>query len=454
MGRVEIRNIELGITANGFRNVLVKRFLSPYKKFSSFLQKSQWWSWERIKEYQLESLKEILKVAYEHTPYYRGLMEVYDVNPYALTSFEDIERLPLLKKEDIRLHHHEMISDAKFYSMLYKCHTSGTSGKPLTLYRDLENVGFEHALLMRQWQWAGLKPNDRYVSIKGDLISEDKTDNGIFWNFSIAENKLYMSSYHLSEKNADHYIRALQKHNPLAIEGYPSSVSALAKFVRDRGIRIPMKAVLTTSETLSPEQKALIESAFDCQVYDYYGMAERVAAIHTCEEGSYHLIPEYSYVEFVDKDYLSDGYCELVGTSLNNKAMPVIRYRMSDVVKPGRRSCSCGREFPVIESIAGRQDDYIVTPSGKLIGRLDHVFKGAENLVEAQLYQPDRENLVLRLVPDKYYDAARDGKMILAKLKQRLGEAMNLEIESVASIPRGGRGKFKAVISEVNGFAY
>src|SRR4030067_3192646 len=197
-----VQKMELGITANGFRNVLIKNVLSPFKPFKKFLQESQWWSKDQIKQYQLERLKKTLQLAYENTSYYRGLMEVYDMNPYELKSFEDLKKLPLLEKDDVRLHHHEMISNANFYNMLYKCHTSGTSGKPLTLYRDLQNVGFEHAVLMRQWQWAGLKPNDRYVSIKGDLISEDKTDRGIFWNFSIAENKIYMSSYHLSEKNA------------------------------------------------------------------------------------------------------------------------------------------------------------------------------------------------------------------------------------------------------------
>ena len=87
-----------------------------------------------------------------------------------------------------------------------------------------------------------------------------------------------------------------------------------------------MKAILTSSETLVPEQKMVIEQAFMCKVFDYYGMAERAAAIHTCEHGSYHIVPEYSIVEFVRNGTLEDGYYEIVGTSLNNNAMPLIRY--------------------------------------------------------------------------------------------------------------------------------
>ncbi len=452
MSTTNLTSLNLGTTLNGVRNILVKRLLSPYARYKEFLQESQWWSEKQLADYQIEQLQRTVKHAYANVPYYRGALEIYDIRPESISSLNDIIDLPVLEKEQVRRHHAEMVSRAEIFPVLYKCHTSGTTGKPLTLYRDLRNVGFERAILARQWQWAGLQPKDRYATLKGEITSPAKIARKEYWELSFAENKLIMSSYHLSAKTMDHYLAALRKYRILGIEGYPSSVYALARFLLERDQQLPMKAILTTSETLTQKQKSAIEKAFACRVFDYYGMAERVAAIHTCEHGRYHLVPEYSLVELIKTDRLGDGCLEVVGTTFNNRAMPLIRYRVGDIVRPGNERCPCGRAYPVIKSIIGRKDDYIVTPSGKLVGRLDHIFKGVQHLVEAQLYQPDKERVVLRIVADKDY-RRKDGQEILEKLQQRLGEEMLLEIESVASIPRNGRGKFKAVVSRVNGFA-
>jgi len=444
------KNTNIGIFGNGVRHRLIKRMISPYRAYKKFLAESQWWSEQHLLDYQLEHLKATIRSAYKNVPYYRGKMQVYGIKPDDIKSIDFIVRLPILEKEEVRQNYRDMLAVNTFPPILYKCHTSGSTGKPLTLYRDLNNVGFEHAMLMRQWQWAKLGPNDRYATLKGEMIPQIKTRNNIFWSFSPVENKLYMSSYHLSERNVGRYVTALREHHIKAVEGYPSSLYALAKLMLNKNIRVPMKSALTTSETLVPRQKAVIEQAFQCQVYDYYGMAERVAAIHTCEYGRHHLVPEYSLVEFIRNDALSGGLYEVVGTTFTNKAMPLIRYKVGDIIKPSHEQCPCGRNYPVIDKIVGRTDDYIITPSGKLVGRLDHVFKGAKNLIEAQIFQPDTENVILRIVPDQFFKQS-DADSILNKLQKRLGEPMHLEIEQLTFIPRTENGKLKTVISEVPG---
>ncbi len=450
MGNSDWKNTNFGIVGNGVRHRLIKRIMSPYRTYKKFLDQSQWWSEQHLLDYQLEHLKATIESAYRNVPYYRGKMQVYGVKPEDIKSIDFIVKLPIVEKEDVRQNYDDMLAMNAFPSFLYKCHTSGSTGKPLTLYRDLNNVGFEHAILMRQWQWARLEPNDPYATLKGEMIPKIKTRNNIFWSYSPMEKKLYMSSYHLSERNVDRYVTALRKHHIKAVEGYPSSLYALAKLMLNKNIRVPLKSALTTSETLVPRQKAVIEQAFQCQVYDYYGMAERVAAIHTCEYGRYHLVPEYSLVEFIRSDSLNKGLYEIVGTTFTNRAMPLIRYKVGDVIKPSQDQCPCGRNYPVIEKIVGRTDDYIITPSGKLVGRLDHVFKGAKNLIEAQIFQPDIKNVILRIVPDQFFKQG-DADSILYKLQKRLGEPMHLEIEQLSFIPRTENGKLKTVISNVPG---
>ena len=449
--RIKNNDLNMTVALTSFRNRLIKRTLSPYRKYQKFLDTSQWWSKTQIQDYQIKQIQKMVSRAFKHVFYYKTIMSVYGVRPQDIQSFDDLDRLPILEKEDVRTFHNEMVSNDMIDSTLYKCHTSGTTGKPLTLYRDLDNVGFEYAILQRQKLWAGLKGKSLIATLKGDLIPENSIKNNVYWAFSPFENKLMMSSFHISEKTVDEYITALRRYQPLGIDGYPSSIYILAKFMLKKNIRFPLKAVLTSSETLSPNHKSVIEKAFACPVYDYYGMAERIAAIHTCEHGNYHIVPEYSYIEFGRRPGLTDNSYEIIGTSFSNRAMPLIRYRIGDVVKLSDKTCACGREFPVVESVIGRIDDYIVTPSGKVIGRLGNFFQGSHNYKEAQIYQPDVDNLVVRIVPDKSF-TKYDGDAILNQLQRRIGERMHCQLENVSSIPRSSRGKFKAVISKVNAF--
>jgi len=445
---INIKDMNMGTTVNGIKHALVKRVLSPSRKYSQLLRRSQWWSQKDLQEYQLQQLKRVVKSAYQHVPYYRGAMQVFNVKPDDIQSLDNLSLMPFVEKDIIRRRAKEFVSNKAAQYALYQCFTSGTTGTPLSIYRDLRNIGFEYAMLSRQRQWAGLEPGDRYATLKGEMFSNRNIKRGDFWSMNMAENKLIMSSYHLAEQTALRYIDALEKYRPVAIDGYPSSIYALAKFMLERDIIIPMKAILTSSETIVQEQKDVLEQAFNCRVFDYYGMAERVAAIHTCELGHYHVVPEYGIVEFMRNGRLAEEYFEIIGTSLNNDAMPLIRYRLGDIARVTNTSCECGRVYPVIDGIVGRTDDYIVTPDGKLVGRLDHIFKGARNLIQAQIYQPNRQKIVLRIVPDKTF-TKKDGEKILQKLHDRVGEGIAFEIKHVSYIPRTRRGKIKSVISEV-----
>jgi phenylacetate-CoA ligase len=447
MKNLKIKDFNLGTRLNGLKHAFVKKALSPWKKYAAFLDESQWWSANDLQRYQENELQRIIQLANKNVPYYRGAMQVFGVKPKNIQSLADLALMPFVEKETLRKHATDFLSRKSLSPALYKCHTSGTTGTPLTLYRDLRNIGFEYAMLRRQRLWAGLDDSDRYATLKGELLPESRINQFKYWQMNSAEHKLVLSSYHISEKTAERYVEALHNYQPVAIDGYPSSIYTLAKMMLQRGLTFPMKAILTSSETLAPEQKAIIETVFQCRVFDYYGMAERIAAIHTCEHGSYHVVPEYSIVEFI-RNPLFDGYFEIVGTSLNNNAMPLIRYRVGDIAELSKETCACGRHYPVIKSIVGRTDDSIITPSGKVVGRLDHIFKGINNLVQAQIYQPRQDKIILRVVPDSSFSKS-DGEVVLEKLYHRVGDGIQFEIERVPEIGRTPRGKIKSVVSDV-----
>src|SRR5690606_29509617 len=106
-------------------------------------------------------------------------------------------------------------------------------------------------------------------------------------------------------------------------------------------------------ETLEPDKRVEIETVFGVRVFDWYGQAERVAAIGTCEEGNYHALTDYGLFELLP---VEDGFFEIVGSGYNNKVMPLHHYRTGDRVKYSGKDCKCGRIFPVIDQIIGRKD--------------------------------------------------------------------------------------------------
>jgi len=271
-----------------------------------------------------------------------------------------------------------------------------------------------------------------------------------YWRMNWAENMLMLSSYHLSESAARAYVDSLCGFDPVVIQAYPSSIGFLATWMLSAGLRYggnSLRGIVTSSETLSDARRREIESAFGCRVFDWYGQFERVAAIGTCEQGRHHLLSDYSYVEMLPAD---DGLFELVGTGFNNASMPLIRYRCGDFVRPAPATvrCPCGRSFPVIEQILGRVDDSIKLPDGRSVGRLDHLFKGVEGILEAQIRQDRLDAMAMLIVPSPTFND-RTRETLQSNVRYRLGDRIGLEIRLVDSIPRTRNGKFKGVVCNV-----
>jgi phenylacetate-CoA ligase len=202
---------------------------------------------------------------------------------------------------------------------------------------------------------------------------------------------------------------------------------------------------MTSSETMEPDVRAAVEQAFGVRVFDWYGQSERVAAIGSCEHGSYHLLTDYGSAALLETD--TQNAFELVGTSLNNLAMPLVHYRTGDTIIPGEGPCPCGRVFPTIAAVVGRQEKVITLPDGRLIGRLDRVFQGHDrHLVEGQVAYLGEGRFLLRVVATEGWSEA-DSQALVDKFLLRV-PGVEVTVEKVAAIPRGRNGKFAFVVVE------
>lgn len=418
------------------------------------LKQTQWFTPSQIEEYQTRRLLAVVEHAYRTVPFYRELYRKHGVSPGDIRDLRDISRLPIIRREDIRAAGSELISSDYPKRNLIHGHTSGTTGSPLSFYWDRQTCVYTNAVDWRQKLWGGVQYGDRIALLLGRTIVPTNRRIPPYWQMDRVHNLLWMSSFHLGEQYLPHYVRKLRQFRPVAIEGYPSTVYILARYLKSTGETLPVKAVFTSSETLFPFQRSIIEDRFDSPVFDFLGMAERVIFATQCAEAhAYHLNFEYAVNEIVSVDGkpVVDG-CEgyLVGTSLLNFGMPFIRYQTSDVSAIDTRQCSCGRHMPRLKGVVTKDEDIVVTPEGKLISSsvLTHPFKPLHFVCESQIIQESIDLLRISIVRREGY-SEKDSVQLLSSLRERVGPSMKIELNFVDSIPRTKAGKYRWVISKV-----
>jgi len=428
-----------------------ERYIGNHDADLDKLLNSQWYSKDIIELNNNENFMRLFHYAIKHVPYYKNLVNEGKIDPLEIKSILDIEKLPILSKEDIRRNTDLFISDEYNKNDLIAIGTSGTTGKTLNIYVSKESRRYAYAFFSRFKRWAKLDSRKNNVTFAGRTIIPTDSPPP-FWRKNLISNNYLFSSYHLTDNNFKLYIDGLNKVKPHYIDSYPSSIYILAKYIKENNLSIfQPKAIITSSETLFDSHRELIEEVFQCPIFDQYGSAEQVAFVSQCEAGTYHIHPEFGHIEFVNAEgkAVSPGASgRLICTGYTNQAMPLIRYDIGDTGILSDDTCSCGRNFPVIKKIIGRTDDILIMEDGREVGRLDPVFKGLKSIKEAQIIQQDYSFITLRIIPDENF-SDKDGDAVVSELKKRLGENVHIDIDIVDRIERTKSGKFRSVISKV-----
>jgi phenylacetate-CoA ligase len=389
-------------------------------------------------------------LAAKHVPYYRKKFSESGIDIEKIKSIEQLGLLPILEKQGVRASSESFVDERLERNKLLSGHTSGTTGTPLIVYRDVwQNSGAFAFLDARFHSVAGMRRRfNRSVSVGGHLVTAPQRSSPPFWVHNRRWNQLYMSSYQLSPRYLGYYVDELRRFKGEYIEGYPSSIYAIAQYIVDNKLEpVPFKACFTSAETLFDYHRAAIKKAFCCRTYNQYGCAEMALFAAECERGSMHLSPEIGIVEVVDEkdrpvEAGQNGH--VICTSLINRVQPFIRYRIGDIgsLKPGK--CLCGSPLPMFDNIEGRIDAVLITRDGRRVGRLDPVFKGVNGIFEAQIVQDDYDKFRIRIVPGREY-TEKDGQTAVVNLADRIGHA-DIRIEIVKEIERTAAGKFRAVV--------
>lgn len=443
----------LGISAYSAKQRLVE-LGGEFRRCLAEFEQMQWSSVEELRAYQDERLRALIQHCYDNVPYYRRRMDEARLVPADVRSVDDLPKLPTMTAEDVRNNLDSLISRAHRRSALRVGYTSGSTGAPLELYYDRRMCIVKNAADWRQKRLAGIELGDRMAIFWGRVLVSGERSRPPFWRHNWTLRQLYSSSYHVSPANLNAYLCEMKRFRIEAIEGYPSALHAVARHLQERGETLPLKAVFTSSEILLPIQREDLTEAFGCPVFDYYGMAERVVFATECDHHrGLHLNMDFGINEVLSESGEpvppgSPGW--LVGTSLHNFGMPLVRYRSGDVTSLSTERCPCGRSWGLLGGVTARAASIVTTPDGRQlsVAILSLPFKQIASIVEAQIVQEELGRLVIHVVRRATW-SEDDRLTLLEEFERRIGTQMALEVRYVDKIARTRSGKFPFVVSKV-----
>lgn len=385
----------------------------------------------------------------KNTNYYQKYLLEKGINPQSIQSLDDLRLMPVIEKSFIKKNVLDFVDkDLQRKNRLIRFYTSGTTGTPLPVYSTKEFRSNHYAFFTRIRKTYGLDRISKRATLFGRMIIPSDQFNPPFWRYDWAQRNLLMSSYHLSKGNLKYYVEKLRSYKPDEIFSYPSSIYEVARYINENNLDpIPTTLVMTTAEHLSQTQRSEIEKAFDCKVVNQYGCTEMAFFASECEHGTLHVNPEHGFLEVLlpDGNISTKGRGEVLATGFVNLAMPLIRYRVGDLVSLDYKECQCGRNTQTISCLEGRIDDTVYKLDGTPIGRLDPIFKGGLHILGACVIQDEQGNIEIKVVPTTEF-SEEDQQAIIYETKKRVGD-MRVTVTSVDSLPKGPNGKTRAVVS-------
>jgi phenylacetate-CoA ligase len=441
----------------GLRNVFTENIFLPLgEKISGlpltknlmFLEKSQWWSKAEHEAYQNEKLRGLVEHAYKNTIYYKELFDDLGLTPSDIKNRNDLNKLPILKKDVIRenVKNGRLIANNIATNNLIIKSSSGSTGEPLKFYETKESHAFDKACIIRGWQWMGYNLGDKYVKISQyDRPIKKRVQDRL-------NNSVYLSAQIINNENLSKIVDGINSSKPTVIRSYPDQLKALTAYIKKNNIEIYQpSAITTTGSVLHINDRKSIEDIFDCKVFDQYSCEGGAITFECATHECYHSSMEYAITEIIHEN----GHAEpgeegrVISTDLQNYATPFIRYDTQDFVKRSEQDCTCGRKLLAIEKIKGRDSDILITPKGqKLISHEFSVyFQKFKSIEQFQVIQRSLDSLVFRLKTSKNLSETEKHD-ILNYWTNYVGKSMLISIEEVESIPLNSSGKRRYLIRD------
>ena len=418
-----------------------------------WLQDSERRPAHELKSLREEKLRRLLLHCVEHVPAYRQFKEL--VPQIVADPMAALRCFPVLTKEAFRLDPESFIADDADRSALIANNSGGSSGQPVQFFMDRRTVEFYEAARWRGLGWYGITPGSRSLLIWGNPFELDKlAERRYRLTERYLKNRRIIPAYALDPAAMPQHWRLLHRYRPEYIYGYAGALTLFARLLKEQNLpcRVPLKAVVSTSETLHPWQRELLEEVFAAPVVNEYGARDGGIIAYQCPAGGMHLSAENLIAEVADiltGELLPPGERGLLlVTDLNNFSQPRLRYQLGDEVIAGDHPCSCGRVMPLLEEICGREDDIFLTTDGRFVHGVAFA-NCIKRLPEVEAFQ------IVQLAPDeaKVLLVTRDGQEPpgLDGVKadyQALLPGTRISYQLVDKIPPSASGKIRYAVRQ------
>jgi len=369
-------------------------------------------------------------------------MDERGLNPNNIQTIEDLKKLPILTKEVFKANFPDKLRAKNWqdYKVLHRS-SSGSTGKPIQYLMTREGYSFNKACNLRGWYWLGFRLGDKLIKISQNERKtlekkiQDKLDNTL----------LFSAEY--SRESLSSFIGAFNKFKPEYLRSYPDPLQFIALILKEKDLRLKgLKAINTTGNILFPEVRSLVEDRFGVKIFDSYSCegGPNFFECHTHE--GYHASMEYGISEILNDELqeVEKGKLgRLYTTDLWNYASPFIRYDSADIVRKSDKPCSCGRKLQSISQVIGRDNDVIISPSGKFLiaQTFTTYFKYIPEVLQFQIYQKSTTELEIRLKADtgKLNQDLRN--KIVKYWAEYLSNTMKIDLIVMDEIPLAASGK-------------
>ncbi len=415
------------------------------------MEDAQWWPAQRLEQFRVQRLRELLMDIGNSVPYYRDLFAKLGFDPASIASEHDLTKLPFLTKAVIKantdaLKHPQAKGLARF-------NTGGSSGEPLIFFIGRKRVSHDVAAKWRATRWWGVDIGDPEMVVWGSPIELGTQDRIKFIRDRLMRTEL-LPAFEMSEEKLDSFVASIRRVRPRMLFGYPSALSLIARHALKRGVAMDdlgIKVAFVTSERLYDDQRATISSTFGCPVANGYGGRDAGFIAHECPSGSMHITADDIIVEIINEagEPQPAGVAgEIVVTHLSTNDFPFVRYRTGDIGVLGKGTCACGRTLPLLQEIQGRSTDFVVASNGTILHGLSLIYI-LRDLTGVQSFKVIQESRLLTrvlLVTDAQF-APNAVNEIRSGFQRRLGDDVEIQVGIVDSIAAEKSGKFRYIVS-------
>ncbi len=407
-----------------------------------------------LEKLQNRKLRAIIKHAYENVPYYHRLFNSVNLSPEDIRTKEDLVKIPITSRRTIQeLPIGERVTKGVNISKCMRCRTSGSSGIPLDVFLSKKEMSYRIAMQTRVY---GLNLTHKKVNmLDREPLPAQGSPATIFRILKKYLNKLglWRRYYFSLFEEPQELVSKLLEIKPDVIETQPSTLRLISKFLRENNLRgISPKSIFTRAELLSKEDRERIESVFNIKLTDLYGTTEFGIVAWECEKHrGYHINSDIVVMEAIRDDkqvYGQEG--QVICTDLINYTMPFIRYALGDVVVLSKEKCSCGRNFPIIELVEGRSNDFVTLASGRILSPLLLLLclEKIDGISQYRLIQEKIDMFNVQIVKGRNFKEAALDK-IRRKLRELLGKNAQINVDMVRELPKDKSGKVHPVVSRV-----